>query len=76
MRNALKALPGVAKVEADSTTRTATLQVDPTKFKAEDAIAKLAEAGYADSSVAEPAASPEGEKADEEKKDESKSETN
>ncbi|MBI5761109.1 MAG: cation transporter [Planctomycetales bacterium] len=76
MRNALKALPGVAKVEADAATRTATLQVDATKFKTEDAIAKLAAAGFADSSVASTADSPDGEKADERKKDESKSETN
>jgi copper chaperone CopZ len=67
VRNALKALPGVAKVEADAATRTATLQVDSTKFKAEDAIAKLAAAGFADSSVAKSDASPDGERADEEK---------
>ncbi len=76
MRNALKALPGVAKVEADSSTRTATLEVDPTKFNVNDAIAKLAEAGYADSTVATTPASPDGEQPAEEKKDGEKSETN
>lgn len=76
MRNALKALPGVAKVEADATTRTATLQVDSTKFNVNDAIAKLAEAGYADSTVATSTASPDGEKPADEKQDEKKSETN
>jgi hypothetical protein len=76
VRNALKALPGVAKVEADADKRTATLQVDATKFNANDAIAKLAEAGYADSTVATTPASPDGEKPADEKTNEKKSETN
>lgn len=51
MREALKALPGVADVVPDVDTQTATCTIDPTKFDAKKAISELAEIGFEGSEV-------------------------
>ncbi len=51
VRTALLELPGVAEVEVDFATKTATCRVDPSKFDSAGAIEKLAQTGYKDSKV-------------------------
>jgi cation transport ATPase len=42
----LQSLPGVANVEINAEERTATVTVDPEKFKADAAVAALKESGF------------------------------
>ena len=51
MRQALASLPGVANIETDVTTKTATISIDAAKFDLEQAIQALSDKGYDGSEV-------------------------
>lgn len=51
VRKTLEDLPGVARVEVDFNTKTATCQVDQSKFDTNGAIASLAAVGFKDSRI-------------------------
>ena len=51
VRKTLQEVPGVAKVDVDFATKTATCQVDKSKFDAAIAVEKLAEVGFKDSKL-------------------------
>ena len=53
VEDTLQALPGVAAVETDIENKVARVNVDADKFDADSAIAKLAEEGYPETTVAE-----------------------
>jgi copper chaperone CopZ len=46
VKSTLEALPGVANIDFNAADRTADISVDPAKFKVEDAMAALLQAGF------------------------------
>ena len=53
VRDTLSPLPGVVDIKTDPVKKTAVVRVDATKFDSKDALAKLAEASFEDSTVAQ-----------------------